>query len=489
MLRKIIKGTFILTLSGIISKLIGFYYRIFLSDVIGANGVGIYQMIMPILGLFAALGSAGVEVAMSKSIASAKEKKEVYVKYKTGIIYAIITSTISSVLLFLTIPIICRFFVSGVSAKNLLYISIPVLPLMSIHSAIVGYYLGKKNSTIPGLCICIEHISKLIFMIIFAKVITLFNMEATPVLALISMLLSELVSSLFLVLYLKKEGFSKFRGYNFGLKKEFKDFFKLAMPVSITRILLSLIHSIEAVIVPMFLVFYGLSEIDAVSIFGIMVGMSMPFIMFPSAITNALSAMLLPSVSEAASNNDVSLISKTASTALKYCMSMGIFFALFFIVNGGDLGNLFFKSTLAGEYLKILAWLCPFIYVEMTLSSIINGFGLTKTTLIYNMITASLRIVFIIIFVPIYGIVGYLWGVLASEITGTLLNLFKANKICHLSYSLKDNLIKPLLTAILAICFSISLRYLIDGINVFPNVLTFILSAGLSVVVYIVLML
>ena len=65
----------------------------------------------------------------------------------------------------------------------------------------------------------------------------------------------------------------------------------------------------------------------------------------------------------------------------------------------------------------------------------------------------------------------------------------KANKICHLSYSLKDNLIKPLLTTILAICFSVSLRYLIDGINIFPNILTFILSAGLSIVVYIVLML
>ncbi|MDE6209477.1 MAG: oligosaccharide flippase family protein [Lachnospiraceae bacterium] len=489
MFSKILKGTFVLTLSGIISKLIGFYYRIFLSDVIGANGVGIYQMIMPILGLFAALGSAGVEVAMSKSIASAKSKKEVYTKYKTGIIYAIIASVFSSILLLLSIPLICRFFVSGATAKSLLYISIPVLPLMSIHSAIVGYYLGLKKSTIPGLCICIENISKLIFMIIFAKIVTRLNIEPTPVLAVISMLLSELVSSVYLIFYLKKEGFSKFKGYRFGLKKEFRDFFKLAMPISTTRILLSLIHSIEALIVPVFLVFYGLSEADAVSIFGIMVGMSMPFIMFPSAITNALSAMLLPSVSEAASNNNISLISKTASTALKYCMSMGIFFAFFFIVNGGDLGYLFFKNTLAGEYLRILAWLCPFIYVEMTLSSIINGFGLTKTTLIYNIITASLRIIFIIFFVPLYGIVGYLWGVLASEITGTLLNLIKANKICHLSYSLKDNLIKPLLTTILAICFSVSLRYLIDGINIFPNILTFILSAGLSIVVYIVLML
>ena len=72
MRNKIIKGTFILTISGILSKLIGFYYRIFLSDTIGANGVGIYQMILPIIGLFAAISCAGVEIAMSKNISSAK---------------------------------------------------------------------------------------------------------------------------------------------------------------------------------------------------------------------------------------------------------------------------------------------------------------------------------------------------------------------------------------------------------------------------------
>lgn len=172
------------------------------------------------------------------------------------------------------------------------------------------------------------------------------------------------------------------------------------MPVSFTRIFLSLVHTVEAFLVPFLLVVFGLSEDTSISIFGILTGMSMPFILFPSAITNALSAMLLPSISEAASRNDFQLIKKTSSVALKYCMSMGIFFTGFFIINGYDLGYMFFGNEPAGQFLRILAWLSPFIYVGMTLSSIINGFGYTKTTLIYNTISAIIRIVFIIILYP-----------------------------------------------------------------------------------------
>lgn len=163
MRNKIIKGTFILTISGILSKLIGFYYRIFLSDTIGANGVGIYQMILPIIGLFAAISCAGVEIAMSKNISSAKDKNHIYKNFKTGFIYSVTMSVLSTILLLLFTPIISHFYISGPIIKRLLFLSVLLLPLMSIHSAILGYYLGMKRSFIPGLFLFIEALLKLVF--------------------------------------------------------------------------------------------------------------------------------------------------------------------------------------------------------------------------------------------------------------------------------------------------------------------------------------
>ncbi len=487
MRNKIIKGTFILTISGILSKLIGFYYRIFLSDTIGANGVGIYQMILPIIGLFAAISCAGVEIAMSKNISSAKDKNHIYKSFKTGFIYAVTMSVLSTILLLLFTPIISHFYISGPIIKRLLFLSALLLPLMSIHSAILGYYLGMKRSFIPGLFLFIETLLKLVFTMLIYLFFVKANRPITACIPILGMLCSELASSVIMLFLIKKE-FKAVKKSGFTSLSEYKDFFRLAMPVSFTRIFLSLVHTVEAFLVPFLLVVFGLSEDTSISIFGILTGMSMPFILFPSAITNALSAMLLPSISEAASRNDFQLIKKTSSVALKYCMSMGIFFTGFFIINGYDLGYMFFGNEPAGQFLRILAWLSPFIYVGMTLSSIINGFGYTKTTLIYNTISAIIRIVFIIIFIPFFGVKGYLFGLLAGEITNTLLSIFKTNKLCHPSYSLFDNLLKPVAITIIALGFSSSLRYLIDGINLFPNILTFIFSLGVSVFIYLVLM-
>lgn len=491
--KKIIKGTFILTLSGIISKLIGFYYRIFLTDIIGANGMGIYQMVLPVLGLFAALGCAGSELVMSKTIAEVSDnQKELNYRFKIGFLYSMIVSSLSTVLMFLLTPFISKYFVSGDDTSKLLYFMLPALILMAIHSAINGYYIGTNRPMISGLCLCFESITKLLFMFIISNYLGAINKPVLPEHCIIAMVFSELFSSAIMIIckiYDSKKNFvsiekpPEITGVR-KLQKDLYSFFKLAIPVSLTRILLSAIHSVEAILIPVFLVLYGLSEDTAISVYGIIVGMSIPFVLFPSAITTALSSMLLPSISECVAKKDMKSVSKSSSMALRYSMSMGIFFTFFFLSFGKMLGILFFKNSLAGEYLTIFAWLCPFIYVEITLSGIINGFGLTKNTCIYNIISAIIRIIFLLVFIPMYGIIGYLWGLLAGEITGTILTVVKTNKICHLQYSVTKNLIIPIFYSIISIGFSITVKYLIDDINIFPPLLTLIMCCGLSCILF-----
>ena len=66
----IIKGTFILTLTGFATRFMGFFYRIFLSHTFGEEGVGLYQLIFPIYALCFSLTSAGIELALSRCVAT-----------------------------------------------------------------------------------------------------------------------------------------------------------------------------------------------------------------------------------------------------------------------------------------------------------------------------------------------------------------------------------------------------------------------------------
>ena len=159
--------------------------------------------------------------------------------------------------------------------------------------------------------------------------------------------------------------------------------------------------------------FYG-NRYRSVEIYGILSGMALPFIMFPSTITNALSLMLLPKISAAKTHNDPSYLRRCAILPLIFCTFLGIGAFGGFFVFGPWIGNFFFHDPLCGKYLRSLSFLCPFLYCSSILSTILNGLGKTKDTLLHNSVSLVIQICFILFAIPLYGVNGYLWGLFLS---------------------------------------------------------------------------
>ena len=121
------------------------------------------------------------------------------------------------------------------------------------------------------------------------------------------------------------------------------------------------------------LIAFGLSHSDALSLYGVLTGMALPFIFFPSAVTNSLAVVLLPTVAEAQAQDNSSRIEKTIAAALRYSLYMGIFCIGLFTLLGPDLGMTVFRNQTAGQYIAVLAWLCPFMYISTTMGSILKS--------------------------------------------------------------------------------------------------------------------
>ena len=197
----------------------------------------------------------------------------------------------------------------------------------------------------------------------------------------------------------------------------------LAAPVSANRVCMNLLSSAEAILLPFTLQQYGLNAERALSIYGTLTGMAMAFIFFPSVLTNSISVMLLPSVSESQAAGKREQISRTVRKTLSFAFPMGAACTCFFLGTGKFLGTFFFKSSLAGDFIITLAWICPFLYTNSTLHSILNGLGKTSTAFVNNLSGIMIRIIFILIFVPRFGIEGYLWGLLANQLFVAVLNV------------------------------------------------------------------
>ena len=154
--------------------------------------------------------------------------------------------------------------------------------------------------------------------------------------------------------------------------------------------------------------------------YGVLTGMALPCILFPSAITSSISIMLMPTVAEIQTTDNrhemLDIIKKVAGS----CFILGLACCLFFLVFGSWIGGVLFGSTAAGKFIVTLAWMCPFLYTNSALLSVINGLGKTTSTFLINSLGLVIRIASVFIAIPLFGIQGYLWGMLGSQLVVSL---------------------------------------------------------------------
>ena len=432
----LITGTATLVLTGLLTRFLGFYYRIFLSSQIGAEGIGLYQMIFPLYILCISLSSSGIQLGICQLV-SKNEGKGKSILF-TGLLISLPLSIICSIAMFIGSDFLATTYLNEPRCQPLLILLCFCLPLATIHNCINGYFLGFQNATVPGITQLIEQIGRMSVVYFIFTSLSL-NISSDPkklaMIAVIGLLSSEFISTFYsisaLYINLSRKKCLPITYKHFNLRKNIKELATVSLPISMTNISLSLIHSLEASAIPLFLVKYGLTTSESISIYGILTAMAMPFILFPTTITFAISKMLLPLVSKAKSNNSTSKINHLTFNTIKYCSLFGLFCTSFFILTGRVIGAYFFHSTAAGDFITILAWLCPFIIISTTLGSILNGLGFTKTTFYHNLFSALLRLSFIVILIPLIGIKGYLWGILASELLCALLHTISVVKYLH----------------------------------------------------------
>ncbi len=164
-----------------------------------------------------------------------------------------------------------------------------------------------------------------------------------------------------------------------------------------------------------------MSVSQSLSVYGVLTGMALPCVLFPSAITNSVSTMLLPTVAEAQTLNHERQMRNIIQKSVCCCVLLGSLCCTLLLLAGQWIGLVIFNSRSAGDYIVTLAWMCPFLYANTTLISIINGIGKTALSFLINTFSLVLRIFSVFYCIPIFGIEGYLLGLLASQLASFLL--------------------------------------------------------------------
>lgn len=448
--RVILQGALILTIVGFVSRIIGFFYRIFLSHAIGAEGVGIYQLIFPVYSMAFSLTASGIQTAISRNVSgrmAVNDRKGAREVFFAGLVLTLGGTLAASLFLYHEASWIASFLLKESRCGSLIRFLALALPFAGVHSCVGGYYLGLKKTGVPAISQLVEQmarvsVSYLVYLIFLEK-----GLRPTPVLAVIGLVFEEILSALFCMTAAAVHfGKNRCGSRTSASSLPFGGLLELSLPLTANRVLINLLQSVEAVCIPLRLQLSGLAVSSSLSVYGILTGMALPLVLFPSAITSAISVMLLPAVSEAQASGHQGRISRTLEGTVQYSLILGILCTGIFLCFGEPMGQILFDSTLAGRFILIMAWICPFLYLGTTLTSILNGMGKTLTTFWQNAISLLIRILFVWYAVPRFGITGYLWGLLVSQLFSAAAALFSLSRCVSFHFNSGAWIIKPILS-------------------------------------------
>jgi len=449
-----------------------------MSNTIGAQGMGLYQLILSIYVMASTFATAGVSTAVIRIISDELingSKLSVNRALKKALIISFTLGLTSTILVFMLAHPIGKYVLNDIRTIPALRVLVLAFPFMSITSSLKGYFIATKNVSTPSTAQLIEQIVRIVLIFFLLKNLSYLGLTACCTIIMICDVLAESCSCLY--------SFWKYFKYRknikttnlIGRKKErvLTKFFSVAIPVAGTRYVNSFLHTIENVLVPNKLRVFNNSHEKALEEFGIIKGMAIPILFFPASFIGAISTLLLPEMSTANELKQKNKIQKLTSKTLQFTLISSILIGGLFFTFAYEISEVVYKNTEVGHVIKMLAPIVPFMYLESMITGMLQGMNQQMSSLRYIISDSILRISLVFFLVPQKGLDGFLYIMIISNICTSCLNLKRLLRVTNVKIDFRNWILKPLISLTIGniglLCFSkmlyfSTLPYLICGI-------------------------
>lgn len=379
MREKFIKSTFILLIGGLLTKLLGMIIKIVMSRMIGTDGLGLYMLILPTFSLFIGISQFGMPVALSKLIA--EDKKNNKRLFSSVFFIVLCTNLFLIVLIILFAPILSNKLLHNPDTYYGILAIALVIPFTSISSICRSYFFGKERMTPHVISNLVEDIARLILMIIGIPFFRDKGLNYAVCYIILSNIVSEGLSILILFLFLPRKAIIK-KSDLVPSKVYIRECLSIGIPNTTGRLIGSIGYFLEPIILTSVLLLVGYNQGFITREYGILSGYVMPLLLLPSFFTNAISQALLPVISREYANNRKSQVKRKIKQAIGISLLIGIPVTIFFMIFPTTLLRLIYHTTSGKNYVRMLAPVCLFQYIQSPLSSSLDAMGKSKDAMI-----------------------------------------------------------------------------------------------------------
>ena len=459
--RVFFRNAAILTVTSLILRSIGILFRIYVSNRIGAEGMGLYQLIVSVYVLAASFAGSGLTTAVTRLCTD----ELAYNRY-TGakrILYwsvglSIGAGVLSGLIIFGGADFIALRFLRDSRAIRSLQILTVSLPFMGMSSCIKGYFMARRKVTESSIAQILEQVVRIASIVFILELQNISDVEGSCFAVLLGDTIAEAVSCLFMTLcYLSdQKRLHDDRKSHFGYPV--RNILHISIPITAGRYLSSGLRTAESLLVPNALFRYTASRDSALAQFGMLKGMALPLIFFPSSFLTAFTSLLIPEISEANALSHRKHLQRTVKRAIHLTLLSSYLISGVFVVLAYPLAELVYHNRDVGRMLMLLAPIAPSMYQESVVVGILKGLDQQVHSLWYSILDSGSRILLIPMFVPNFGIDGFYGIMVFSNVLTCTLNTARLCKVLHFRIPFKTWFFRP----ILALCVACGIPLLLN---------------------------
>ena len=452
----LIKAVALITIFSILTRILGFVFRIYLSWEMGAEMLGIYQVALSIIGVLMMLVSSGLPLTLSKFTAIYETKKDnqaINRATTATLVISLILSIILCLLIFVFHTPLEKIFADPRTVIIILTL-LPSVIFSAIYSSFRGTLWGKKNYFIVGLSEFVEQVLRILFFFIIAYAVG--QSLSSGVVAGISLSIACLFSALMVIFYYFYKG-NRLASPHLQYRKILKS----ATPITGVRVATSVLHPIIAIVIPMQLVLAGLSNEQALAEFGIAVGMTMPLLFVPSTLVGSLAMVLLPELSSQYAQQNKDTVTSQINISFTFSLFISMMIIPLYMGMWQDIGLFVYNNERAGLFLLYSAWLMIPLALSNISSTVLNALGMESKSFINYVIGAIALIIIILTTTQLIGVLSLIIGTGACMTISSALNI----RLIQKKLQIKTNIIQKIFVMS---CLAVpSLLFTIFTFNIF----------------------
>lgn len=420
----------LLTAVNLLLRMVGTSFQVYLSGTIGAEGIGLLQLVLSVGSMSLVAGMAGIRTATMYLTAEqiGKRKQQNIIWVLSGcLFYSILISTAVAFIVHFGAPIIAQRWIGNTEITETLRLFAVFLPANCLCGVMIGYFTGANRIGTLAAVEVAEQICSLLITVLLLKSWANHDPERSCQAVVMGSGFGTCITLISLVILRLHEKPQRSQQIYIA-----RNLLETAVPLAIADDLRTGISTVENLIVPKRLALYP-GSLSPLADFGTVCGMVFPVLTFPMALLFGLTELLIPELARCNAAGSKKRIDYLVKRSLRVALLFGTICACILFLTAEPLCLTLYESREAGKYLKWFSPLAVMLYCDAVTDAMIKGLGEQKASVRYNILTNLMDVTLLYVLLPLHGIWGYFISFTITHAINFFLSIRRLLKITGIS--------------------------------------------------------